>query len=223
MQIVSPRAEARSKLLELYHKLTEELGRKPDDSEFFPINVDKLVRLLLPDWKMIEKPDLLHRDVSSPILGKADFDQKVIYLNAELGPRRRYTVAHELGHIFLEHGGCQRRMDVGPRSVLRPDQLEPPDPTHVKREKDANTFAAELLMPEKAMLRGFRKRFEVDKLWIRSAQAQLVLRATYNRAEDAAAHLAGISYPHNEPSLADYFGVSPSAMRIRLLELGLVH
>lgn len=221
--MVSPRAEARSRLLELYKNLIEELGRKPDDGEFFPVNVDKLVQLLLPDWKMVEKPDLLHRDVSSPILGKADFDQKVIYLHAEAGPRRRYTVAHELGHIFLEHGGCQRRVDPGPRSVLRPEQLEPPDPAQVRREKDANTFAAELLMPERAMLREFRRRFEVDRLWIRSTQAQLVLKATYNRAEDAAAHLAAISYPNNARSFVDFFGVSSAAMRIRLLELGLVH
>jgi Zn-dependent peptidase ImmA (M78 family) len=224
MELVSPRAEARSKLLELYKKQMEILGRKPNDEEFFPVDPENLAKNLLPDWKIIENPDLLHRDVSNPILGKADFNQKIIYLDANAQPhRRRYTVAHELGHVFLKHGGCQLRRDVGPRSVLRPEQLEPPDAAEVKREKDANAFAAELLMPERTMLREFKKRFGVDRLFIRSSQAELILNNIYNRAEDAAAQLATSHYPSNSRSLADFFGVSPAAMRVRLLELSLVY
>jgi Zn-dependent peptidase ImmA (M78 family) len=115
------------------------------------------------------------------------------------------------------------RRDHGPRSVLRPQQLEPPDPADVKRERDANAFAAELLMPERTMLREFKKRFEVDRLCIRSSHAQLVLKTIFNRAEDAAIPLAVSRYPVNSQPLMDFFGVSPTAMRIRLLELSLVY
>ena len=223
MEMVSPRAQARDSLLELYRKQTEILGRKPSDEEFFPVNLKKLAQLLLPEWKMLENQDLLHIDVSTPISGKADFEQKIIYLDAVAEPRRRYTAAHELGHVFLKHGGCRLRRDYGPRSILRPDRLEPPDATEVNQEKKANAFAAELLMPERTVLREFRRRFGVDRLWIKSSQAQLVLQSTYNNAADAATQLATSRYPSNSRPLTDFFGVSASAMRIRLLELSLVH
>ena len=223
MEMVSPRRLARDKLLELYHKETELIGRKLSGEEFFPVDLKKLTQLLLPEWQILEKADLLHGDVSNPISGKADFEQMIIYLDAVSEPRRNFTDAHELGHVFLKHGGCQLRVDPGPRSILRPDQLEPPDANEVRREKEANAFATELLMPERAVLGEFRKRFQVDKLWIKSAHAQLVLNTIYNMAADAATKLATSRYPNNSRSLADFFGVSTSAMRIRLLELGLVY
>jgi len=224
MKKVSPREQARNKLLELYHKQTELLGRKPKEEEFFPVDLDELRGFLLPDWGVIESRDLLHHDVSNPILGKADFDQKTFYLDsdAEL-PARRFTTAHEFGHVFLGHGGCKLRRDEGPRSALRPQQLEPPGPVEVKQEREANAFAAELLMPERAVLREFRKRFEVDRLSIRSSQAQLVLNNIYERAEDAAVQLATSRYPANSRPLMDFFGVSRGAMRVRLLQLSLVY
>lgn len=223
MEMISPRGLARDRLLELYRRQTELLGRKPSGEEFFPVNLKQLAQLLLPDWKMLEKSDLLHGDVSSPILGKADFENKIIYLDAISGARQYYTAAHELGHVFLKHGGCQLRRDTGPRSILRPDQLQSPDANELRREKEANAFAAELLMPERAVLKEFKKRFQVDKLWINSSQAQLVLKTVYKMAADAATKLATIQYPNDMRPLTDFFGVSPSAMRIRLLELGLVY
>src|SRR5437899_1465453 len=107
MEMISPRGQARDKLLEFYRRQTEILGRNPSGDEFFPVDLKHLTQLLLPEWKMLEKSDLLHGDVSRPISGKADFDNKIIYLDAVSGPRRNYTAAHELGHVFLKHGGCQ--------------------------------------------------------------------------------------------------------------------
>ena len=73
------------------------------------------------------------------------------------------------------------------------------------------------------MRREFKSRFDVDRLWIKSQQALSVLNTIYETSADAATQLATTRYPGNSRSLADFFGVSPSAMRIRLLELSLVH
>lgn len=54
--------------------------------------------------------------------------------------RRRFTLAHELGHFALGHGG-------GFRDNLASFNSHNYD----QREVDANTFAAELLMPKNAI------------------------------------------------------------------------
>jgi hypothetical protein len=67
--------------------------------------------------------------------------------------RRRFSVAHEVGH-FLLHAGS-----VGQRVFCRVGDLRPdPDSPERLREREANRFAAELLMPEEMV------RQEVDRL-----------------------------------------------------------
>ena len=62
--------------------------------------------------------------------------------------RRRFSVAHEVGHFLLHTG-------AGPQGVfcrvgdLRPD----PDSPERLRERQANRFAAELLMPRELVER----------------------------------------------------------------------
>lgn len=61
-----------------------------------------------------------------------------IYVNAENSlTRRRFTVAHELGHYFLHHDDGQELNYLDLRSTK--STIE---------ETEANRFAAELLMPE---------------------------------------------------------------------------
>jgi hypothetical protein len=55
--------------------------------------------------------------------------------------RRRFTIAHELGHWV-----CQVREGRGEPVHCRPDPALPP--VADAREREANVFAAELLMPE---------------------------------------------------------------------------
>jgi Zn-dependent peptidase ImmA (M78 family) len=222
-------AQARAKLLAWYKEWCSRQegslgGQKPDNNAFFPVDLSALSQLLLPDWKVIDNEDLYHIDVSTPISGKAEFSKKIIYLDKIAnGPRIRWTLAHELGHVFLGHSGCRLRVDPGPRSILRPDQLEPPSEKDAKLEREANAFAVELLMPEVTVRREFRRRFGADRLWTKSAEAQLILSTIYNRASDAANYLVTSTYPTEKRSLADFFGVSATTMRFRLLELGLVH
>lgn len=55
--------------------------------------------------------------------------------------RRRFSVAHEIGHVVLRHGAIRLMMDGRPTS--RPEW----------QEVQANAFAAELLMPKMALTR----------------------------------------------------------------------
>ena len=62
----------------------------------------------------------------------------IVYNARESAVRKRFTIAHELGHHVLGHGQSPRDTDY-PAAVADP------------RERDANAFAAELLMPADAI------------------------------------------------------------------------
>jgi Zn-dependent peptidase ImmA (M78 family) len=87
-------------------------------------------------------------------------------------PRRRFTIAHELGHFFLGHEG---------RRFAEPSSDDPP------QERAANRFAAALLMPEN---------------WLRAAWED------YRDNPD-----------HRPDIIAEMFGVSVEALKVRLKEL----
>ncbi len=66
----------------------------------------------------------------------------VIAYNADEGkPRRRFTIAHELGHLLLRH---YEHFHIDPRDITV--EGHPPD-YDWRDERAANDFAAELLMP----------------------------------------------------------------------------
>lgn len=70
--------------------------------------------------------------------GYLDESKKKIFVNSsELPVRQRFTIAHELGHYCLGHGSSHRNTTV-PRWFTQDDP---------SKERDANQFAADLLMP----------------------------------------------------------------------------
>jgi len=78
----------------------------------------------------------------------------IAYLNiAKPIPRQRFTLAHELGHIFLKHStrdlyDAEEVREIGEELT---DQSKPP------REKEADAFASELLVPHDKL-----KKYEAD-------------------------------------------------------------
>jgi Zn-dependent peptidase ImmA (M78 family) len=119
--------------------------------------------------------------------------ERRIVLNAAEAPRderplRRYrfTIAHELGHWVCHVVG---RPDPQPTYCRAVDLTESADRT---LEREANVFAAELLMPELA---------------VRAAWEELV--TTCHEEEQAVT------------TCAERFGVSPTAMRWRLFSFQL--
>lgn len=118
---------------------------------------------------------------NSDISGFLMADEKTIYLNVDNSAERQaYTVAHELGHYLLGH-------EADKYGVLRRVNDYSSD-EKTQEEKDADRFAANLLMPER-MLRNELKKYPFLK------DAPQILAAK--------------------------FGVSVSAMKYRLMNLGI--
>lgn len=69
------------------------------------------------------------------------YKKKQIFISPnEAGGRFRFTLAHELGHILLEHGN-DRESEFDTRKNMW-------NPNKKSREYEADEFVAELLMPE---------------------------------------------------------------------------
>lgn len=128
----------------------------------------------------------LEDQVSGMLLVQAD--QPVIGVNANHHPnRRRFSIAHELGHFVLHKDKAPFFIDA---AVFF--RREGATPETWAQEREANTFAAELLLPEQAL----------KEIW-RTEPIDVF--------DDAEVR-----------SLANRFGVSTQALAIRLSELGLV-
>lgn len=75
-------------------------------------------------------------------------DRRAVYLNADEAPvRRRFTLAHELGHWVVHCAGAA----APPRILCRSDETTGSADV---REREANVFAATLLMPEAGLAAG---------------------------------------------------------------------
>lgn len=111
--------------------------------------------------------------------------------------RRRFTMAHELGHFVLHRSILDEAGGVNDSRMYRTDINAPVYNSHIHQihEQQANSFAANLLMPTEAV------------------------RERYLAESEASNHPGGV------PLKAMYqtFRVSPSAMRWRLKNLGFEH
>jgi len=138
----------------------------------------------------------------------------------------RFTVAHEIGHYVL-HSNLSSLRD-GP---TRDAQIKSARRTPI--EKEADLFAAELLMPNKALRQLFSRLFgpAVSVTAIddgiafgltegRLSASQITAPDPLERAKVVARNQSLTS--NLIRSLIEIFGVSPTAMGIQLLRLGLV-
>lgn len=150
-----------------------------------PINVEEIARRC---GAQISR-ERFRRDLSGMLVrGDANAQSSaVIGVNITHHPRRqRFTIAHEIGHLQL-HRGRKVTVDSGLRVDYRDDAGNP----SVQDERDANAFAATLLMPGEAIRRA------ADPL-VRAGATRSVLIS----------------------DLAKTFDVSEEAMGYRLLNLG---
>jgi Zn-dependent peptidase ImmA (M78 family) len=101
--------------------------------EIYPFPVERLANMLGYDSYYF-----LPSDNTRHISGAVEHDQHRILIN-QLDPvsRQLFTLAHEIGHIILHK-------NLGNKIDFRSSLANTNDPT----EKEANRFAAELLMPE---------------------------------------------------------------------------
>lgn len=143
------------------------------------------------------------------IAGLLDRKQKLIRVSRSLpAPKKRFTIAHELGHLLLHPDLVMHRdrpLDDYSKANNSADPIE----------KQANLFAAFFLMPAKLVIEAFELRFGSIPFAHMTKAGSLRDRAFHFANAEA---YAGQRFN----SLTSLFGVSPSAMAYRLLELRLI-
>ena len=155
---------------------------QPSLSEQLPIDIEHIVesrgiRLLPFDFK---------EDISG-VLVFENGEATIGYNNKEHRVRNRFTIAHELGHYVLHKEDKDLFVDKEFMALYRLNNGE----TGTKHEREANEFAACILMPENLMRR------EIEKTGIEYTDENLI------------------------KSLAKKFDVSTVSMSIRMSKLGL--
>ena len=84
--------------------------------------------------------------------------ERRIYLNGNESPqRRRFTLAHELGHWI-----CQCLEGTAAPVYCRAEEVGL-EPAVKVLEREANVFAAELLMPEDSVRRAWRNTWDIER------------------------------------------------------------
>jgi Zn-dependent peptidase ImmA (M78 family) len=114
--------------------------------DVYPFDVESTVEFLF-DF------DLNHGAALPPgVLGSTDFDQRIVSVSERIrhDGRRRFTVAHEIGHIVLHRVLLEAQAAQVP--LFTQERLPAQDS---RMELQADRFAAALLMPRDAMLERF--------------------------------------------------------------------
>lgn len=151
------------------------------DAQRIPVPVEEIASTL--KIKIGRAPS---KDFSGLLLRKDG--AALIGVNSDEQPRRqRFTIAHELGHFFL-HQSKEAFVDY------RRDGKKHP---RTQKEREADAFAAALLMPRQTLRKDFSK----------------IAADTFFDEEQAESTVT---------FLADKYEVSEEAMRIRLMTLGML-
>jgi len=177
----------------------------PGRKDFYPVSYPKkLVRAAeLQGWKVDGVDGLRASPSGAQKLGGCNVEKRLITYNSKAiggnAGRRNFTIAHELGHALLGHPSDKcigpdydREKDDHDRMIYAVAALA--DPADAYKEREADIFARDLLMPAKAVLREF---------------ASLCPGG------------AGSALEHEEivQELARFFEVSRAAMRRRISEV----
>lgn len=225
---LKPSEEAKNALLKLYGWQKAQTPVRLTIENFYPIDIERLVKIL--GWSL-EKRDIAgYSQYDEPLDAFVDYDEKTIFIstgdNVSRG-RMNFSLAHEIGHILLHgeegYGELNRTRSIGGKN---PPQLSLLD----QFEIEADRFAAELLMPKKAVCAHFQKLFSQPVLTPESSLSGKIIekqgrknRFSYIPTRKELAKWVAVYRPSpDEISLAQFFNVSQQAMSIRLLDLLLV-
>lgn len=203
----------------------------------FPIGVPPVHAIVDPrvvadflglEYELLERISAVdgHRDYAAA--GMINRQRGIISISAQFNYSiQRFTGAHEIGHWILHP-------HLGSTTVHRDLPLSRSvNNTHTRSqiEKEADYFAACLLAPRKLVINEFKKRFGEPPLvltehlafHLMGAQHQDLYINPHNSLNFAATVAGANKYDRFRfSSLADQFGMSVSAMAIRLQELGLI-
>lgn len=102
-----------------------------------PINVKEIARRM--GIEVIENPMMTE---SGMIEISANGSATITVNSTEFGPRKNFTIAHEIGHYALGHVSLSN-------TLLRDEASNFMTGTFIPVEREANKFAAALLMPSR--------------------------------------------------------------------------
>lgn len=112
------------------------------------IDLEKISKYLGVDVK----PEKLDSEISGLFVIKGE-RAYIRYNSKESEVRQRFTIAHELGHFHL-HNDMPLSINKNDKVMYRNIESSTGE---VKREREANSFAASLLMPKKFVLEEIAK------------------------------------------------------------------
>jgi len=202
----------KSKLEEYSSKILEDIGYLSGEVSLEDICILEKERSNLSVVTGIQAPNL---EFQRNILGQILFESSEIQIFTSLNSNRsreRFTLAHELGHYFLRHGRyiVRELCDESDFSkILSPME----DKNAISRlEFQANYFAANLLMPKNNFINDFWKFANEIGLKNRGFGPLYIDNQQCNRKD----------YMHITTRLMKYYGVSRTAIDVRLESLGLL-
>ena len=224
---VSIRGAARDLLQKLYDSRTGMDRKGPPLEEVFPVDLHGIVRAIL-NWDVEYVDGVGYTPDHKPRIGCCNHTERKISIDAKTHPQvQRYTLAHEIGHAMLHPIAPICGAPISDAPVV---QLRSREPEVWKTEREAEVFAKELLMPEKAVRRQFRIVVGCDRIHAASSKWRQIVghpiapnEGISAKAERLARFQPEVSSGDTRlKSLVDCFGVSARSMAIRMLELGLV-
>jgi Zn-dependent peptidase ImmA (M78 family) len=138
-------------------KLVDDILEINEFQSMTPVPIEKIIE----NYGIILKKEPADDSLSGFILTDMSSKNVIIGVNSsQHSLRQRFSMAHELGH-FLLHENESIHFDYKSKILLR-------DETSSKgtdvREKEANLFAAELLMPTKFLKQDFKEIDSIDFL-----------------------------------------------------------
>lgn len=159
-----------------------------------PVDVDMVASLL----GIVVENDLSLEDKGT--IGEILFRElrpvvKINPIQNSYGPRRRFTLAHEIGHFCMHSAKSREGFTDSQKTMSRTESF------WNAKESEANSFAAQLLMPKSLVL----------------TEGQKIINAYKTRMERSA--IPALVFVER---MADKFDVSSKAMEYRLKTLGVI-
>lgn len=190
------------------------------------IDPENIARHLKFEFAYIESLASWGRARTGEVAGLLDKQRRLISISTRFPYEvQRFTAGHELGHIWLEHPGTVIHRDL-PIFELKPDSVRDP------MEQEADYFAACLLAPRELVTVAYKIRFGLGPplplsdavAWnLCGEDAHKLLSNGVDGLRFGVAVARAERFNGNHfTSLAAHFGISVSAMAIRLRELGLI-
>jgi hypothetical protein len=193
-------------------------------SRILPIEPRWVLSRVFPSWQFVDYRKSLSNGREVGVLDRLT---KTIQVNVSLPPTvRRFTGAHELGHLMLHKFRSLRESPLDNGGISRR--------TNSPEEQEANLFAAELLMPSRLVRKLFLSRFgsalyrdllDDGTAFFYSGGGDFRLSDLRSMSLMEMAKVIAESEPlwtADSRPFTQIFGVSATAMAIQLMDLGLV-